>query len=163
VALKLQNRRWFPFIFLAALGSGVAVWFYFTAGHRPEFLMSAIGAAGGLTYFLYRQHLDETRLFKELFASFNQRYDVLNDDLNNILFGSRDKKFDPTQRELLFSYFNLCAEEYLFYRAGYIDRHVWNSWYRGMKVFFDHPQIRELWDEDSKSDSYYGFRPPPLN
>jgi hypothetical protein len=139
------------------------VWFYSTAGHRPEFLMSAIGAAGGLTYFLYRQHLDETRLFKELFASFNQRYDVLNDDLNNILFGFRDKKFDPTQRELLFSYFNLCAEEYLFYRAGYIDRHVWNSWYRGMKVFFDHPQIRELWDEDSKSDSYYGFRPPPLN
>jgi hypothetical protein len=29
-----------------------------------------------------------------------------------------------------------------------------------MKVFFDHPRIRALWEQDSKADSYYGFRPP---
>lgn len=160
MALRLHNKRWFPLIFLAALTTAVAAWFYFTVAHRPEFLVSAIGAAAGLTYFLYRQHLDETRFFKELFVLFNKRYDKLNDSLNNILFETADGEFKATQRELLFSYFNLCAEEYLFYRAGYIDRHVWNSWYNGMKVFFDHPGIRALWEQDSKANSYYGFRPP---
>jgi hypothetical protein len=160
MALRLHNKRWFPLIFLAALAAATAAWFYFTAGHRPEFLVSAIGAAAGLTYFLYRQRLDETKFFKELFVLFNERYDQLNDGLNDILFGTGEGKFEPAQRELMFSYFNLCAEEYLFYRAGYIDRHVWNSWYSGMKVFFDHPRIRALWDEDCKANSYYGFQPP---
>ena len=63
-------------------------------------------------------------------------------------------------REYLFSYFNLCAEEYFFYKAGYFDRRVWKSWYRGMKVFFKHPRIQALWEQDCKADSYYGFRPP---
>jgi hypothetical protein len=160
MALKLQNKRWFPALFLAALAAAIAAWFYFTVGHRPEFLISAIGAAAGLTYFLYRQHLDETKFFKDLFVLFNARYDELNDGLNNILFGPSNGEFEAAEREQLFSYFNLCAEEYLFYRAGYIDRHVWNSWSRGMKVFFDHPRIRRLWEEDCKADSYYGFRPP---
>ena len=29
-----------------------------------------------------------------------------------------------------------------------------------MKVFFRHPRILALWEEDAKSDSYYGFHPP---
>jgi hypothetical protein len=66
----------------------------------------------------------------------------------------------PAFAQPIFSYFNLCAEEYLFYMAGYIDRRVWESWYRGMKVFFKHPRIQALWEQDSKADSYYGFRPP---
>lgn len=44
--------------------------------------------------------------------------------------------------------------------AGYIDRRVWNAWYKGMKVFFRHPRIQALWEQDCKADSYYGFRPP---
>jgi len=43
----------------------------------------------------------------------------------------------PRGRELLFSYFNLCAEEYFFHKAGYVDQDVWKSWYRGMSVFFE--------------------------
>ena len=160
MALRLHNRRWYPFIFLAASICAITLWFYFAIGHRPELLFSAIGAAGGLTYFLYRQHLDETKLFRDLFVSFNERYDDLNDHLNDILDGASDVEFTSQQRESLFSYFNLCAEEYLFYRAGYIDQHVWNAWVRGMKVFFDHPRIRHLWEEDCKANSYYGFRPP---
>jgi hypothetical protein len=79
-----------------------------------------------------RQHLDEAKLFKELFAEFNARYDALNDDLNTILFGPPEGLLSADEREYLFSYFNLCAEEYFFYRAGYIDRRVWESWYRGV-------------------------------
>jgi hypothetical protein len=95
-----------------------------------------------------------------LFTDFNIRYDALNDELNAILFGPSDGSLSPHEREHLFKYFNLCAEEYFFYEVGYIDRHVWESWYRGMGVFFKHSRIQALWEQDCKADSYYGFRPP---
>jgi len=158
--LKLHNKRWYPFIFLAGSAAVITAWLYFSTGHRPELLFSSVGAVAGLTYFLYRQHLDETRLFKELFVEFNARYAVLNDGLNKILFGPTEGLLTPDERDRLFSYFNLCAEEYFFYQAGYFDQQVWASWYRGMTPFFSHPRIRALWDQDSKSDSYYGFQPP---
>ena len=160
MALTLHNRRWYPLIFLTGCTTVVATWLRFAAGHRPELLASAIGGVAGFTYFLYRQHLDETKLFKELFAEFNHRYDALNDPLNAILFGSREGELSADERARLFSYFNLCAEEYFFYKAGYIDRRVWQSWCRGMEVFFKHPRIQALWEQDRTANSYYGFRPP---
>lgn len=159
MALRLHNRRWYPIIFLVGSAIVVAAWFLFVPGHRPELLLSFIGAVAGFTYFIYHQHLDETKLFKELFVEFNARYDKLNDGLNGILFGPREGDLSEEDRALVFSYFNLCAEEYFFYRAGYIDHHVWKSWCRGMSVFFAHPRIRDLWERDCKADSYYGFNP----
>jgi hypothetical protein len=89
MALRLHNRRWYPLIFLIGSATSFAVWLCFPGVRRQELLVSAIGGFAGLTYFLYRQHLDEAKLFKELFAEFNARYDALNDDLNTILFGPR--------------------------------------------------------------------------
>ncbi|MGA3104596.1 MAG: hypothetical protein ABSD53_08965 [Terriglobales bacterium] len=160
MALRLHNRRWYPLFFLIACAVVVVAWLRFAPGHRPELLVSAIGGVAGFTYFLYRQHLDEATLFKDLFADFNARYGALNDGLNTILFGPREGSLSADERELLFSYFNLCAEEYFFFKAGYVDCRVWESWYRGMEGFFKHPKIHELWDQDCKADSYYGFRPP---
>lgn len=159
--LELHNRRWYPLIFLSGSAAAVVAWLRFPVVHRPELLVSAIVGVAGFTHFLYRQHLDETKLFKELFTEFNARYDALNDDLNTILFGPPEGSLSADEKEHLFSYFNLCGEEYFFYKAGYIDRLVWESWCRGMKVFFKHPRIQALWDQDCKADSYYGFRPPP--
>jgi len=159
MALKLRNKKWYPLVFLVGSAGVVVLWFRFPAWHRPEILLSGIGAVAGLTYFFYRQHLDETKLFKELFVEFTGRYDKLNEGLNTIVFGPREGDLSDTERELLFRYFNLCAEEYLFYDAGYIDHHVWQSWKRGMSVFFGHPPIRALWDRDCEADSYYGFHP----
>ena len=160
MALTLHNKRWYPYIFLIGSAAVIAGWFRFAEGHRPELLVSAVGAVAGFTYFLYRQHLDETKLFKELFVEFNIRYDALNDGLNTILFGPSEGLLSANERDYLFSYFNLCAEEYFFYKAGYIDRQVWEAWYRGMKDFFKHPRIQALWKQDCKADSYYGFEPP---
>lgn len=159
MALRLHNKKWYPLIFLVCSATVVAAWLHFAAGRRPELLLSGIGAVAGFTYFLYRQHLDETKLFKELFLEFNARYDKLNDGLNRILFGPREGNLSEAERDLLFSYFNLCAEEYFFYKAGYLEQHVWKSWHRGMDVFFKDPRIRDLWDRDCKADSYYGFHP----
>lgn len=79
--------------------------------------------------------------------------------LNSILFEPREGELSENERELLFSYFNVCAEEYFFYKAGYLDHDVWKSWCQGMRVFFGHPRIRELWDRDCKANSYYDFHP----
>jgi hypothetical protein len=159
--LKLHNRKWYPLIFLAGGAGVIAAWLHLSiSSHQPDLLVSAFVAIGGFTYFFYRQHLDETKLFKELFTDFNRRYDALNDELNKILFGTDEGQLSNEEQKHLFTYFNLCAEEYFFYKAGYIDQSVWESWSRGMKDFFKHPRIQPLWEQDSMADSYYGFQPP---
>jgi hypothetical protein len=80
MALRLHNKKWYPFIFLFGSAAILALWFYYAAGHRPELLLSGLGALAGFFYFIYRQHLDETKLFKELIVELNERYDKLNED-----------------------------------------------------------------------------------
>ena len=157
--LRLHNRRWFPFIFLGSSVAVVALLYRLPVEHRPELFLSSIAVIAGFCYFLYGQHLNETKLFKELFVEFNARYDKLNDGLNRILVGPKQGDLSENEREFVFRYFNLCAEEYVFYRAGYIDEYVWQSWCRGMNTFFRHARIRDLWDTDCTTDSYYGFHP----
>ena len=161
MAFKLRRRRIFPAIFLIAVLVAVAVWYRFEKAH-PELLLTGIGAVGGFAYFLYRQHLDETKLFQDLFVDFNARYDNLNNDLNKILDGPTDGLLSVVERDKVYKYFNLCAEEYLFHGAGYIDDDVWNAWQKGMATFFSHPRIAALWEIEKKTDSYYGFFPPAI-
>jgi hypothetical protein len=157
MALKLQNKSWFPAILLIGCTAVFVTWLRFGANHGPEVLLSGLGAVAGFTYFLYRQHLDETKLFKELFVEFNERYGKMNDGLNRILSGPADADLSEQERDLLFGYFNLCSEEYLFYRAGYIDERVWQSWRKGMDLFLNHPRVAALWQRERQNDSYYGF------
>jgi hypothetical protein len=117
-------------------------------------IVTGLGAAGGLTTFLLTQHLQETRLFTELFQRFNARYDELNERLNAV---AETGDISSENRQLLMDYFNLCAEEYLYFSAGYIDESVWQSWARGMKFYAEVPLIRRLWEEELRSGSYYGF------
>jgi hypothetical protein len=160
MSLRLRNRKRYPYCFLALSVLAFTLWAKFLPGHPPEVLLSGLATIAGFTYFLYRQHLDETRLFKELFVEFNARYDKLCEGLNTILFGQCNDRLSAKERDLLFGFFNLCAEEFFFYNIGYIDRHVWEAWSRGMSVFFQNERIRALWDAESKTSSYYGFQPP---
>src|SRR5271156_2026924 len=108
MALKLQNKKYYPRVSLIGSIAVFAAWFHFE-GQHPELLIPAIAGFAAFVYFLYRQHLDEAKLFKELFTEFNRRYDALNDHLNTILFGPLDGSLSPDERKHLFSYFNLCA------------------------------------------------------
>ena len=128
-----------------------------------------------LVFFLQKHRLEKLRLFTDLFKEFNERYDKLNDDLNKIRKNHPKplEKFDSEFKansnhkdakgveDVLFDYFNLCAEEYLYYKRGYILLEVWEAWENGMKTFFKDDRIRELWEEDKdRTNSYYGFEPP---
>ena len=157
--LKLHNRQNYPVIFVVGVVGVTALWFLLEKAH-PELLLSGIGAVGGFAYFLYRQHLDDTRFFKELFVDFNARYDKLGNDLNKIYSGPEDVSLSNEERDTIFKYFNLCAEEHLFHEEGYIKDKVWNTWRKGMAIYFRRPRIAALWKIEEKNDSYYGFQPP---
>lgn len=148
------HRYHFPLIVLVIVFAVViSIWFY-ARGDDWKLFLPVIGAAVSLIYVIQKQQLEEAKLFKELFVQFNERYDQLNEDLNRIkclgLISSKD-------RDTLNDYFNLCGEEYLFYRQGYIYPEVWKSWTLGMKLFYDSDAIRPIWVAELKTGSYYGL------
>ena len=157
--LKLANRHYYPFLLLGGFVLAVAFAMSFPEGRHIEILISIVGAFAGTTYFLYSQHTENTRLFTDLFREFNQRYDKMNAQLNGLLNVDSRQALSEEERGWLFDYFNLCAEEYLYYNAGYIDENVWRSWSNGMLQFFQNTRIAQLWEEERISDSYYGFNP----
>jgi len=154
---KLGNRRWYPWLFAILCGVLVATGhFVGEVNLKSEWVIAAVGAAGGVTTFLYSQHLQETRLFADLFKQFNERYDGFNAKLNHVVENAKSPiRGDDLQ--CLMDYFNLCAEEYLYFKAGYIDETVWQSWVCGMRFFADVPAIRSIWEREILGGSYYGF------
>jgi hypothetical protein len=77
--------------------------------------------------------------------------------LNNIVDGPTEKPLDPEQLITLMDYFNLCGEEYLYYRQGFLFPEVWKAWYKGMRYFVANARIAAVWREEKKGDSYYGL------
>jgi hypothetical protein len=108
-----------------------------------------------------KQKTEELQLFKDLFTEFNARYDGLNEKLNAIYVGNDVSPLSPNEINTLFDYFNLCGEEYLFFRDGFIFPEVWKAWYNGMRFFRRNQRIRKLWDAELETDSYYGLKFPP--
>jgi hypothetical protein len=122
---------------------------------RTGLIGATIAAALGFCYFAQKQKLDELRLFRDLFTDFNLRYDQINKHLEDIRAGNQMDHLDL--RKALVDYFNLCAEEYLFYEEGFIHPAAWRSWCLGMDYYLEDDRIRKMWDEEVSRDSYYGL------
>lgn len=120
-------------------------------------IVSLVGVAISLIYFVQSQRLEETRLFKELFSEFNLRYDKLNGTLQDVERYPPEQCLTNEETKALVDYFNLCAEEYLFYKLGYIREEAWRAWLKGMRHYYKFNRIRELWDRELNQDSFYGF------
>lgn len=120
-------------------------------------LTACVGGIAVFAFGVQKQHLEEVRLFQSLFQDFNRRYDEKNEALNRIWRDERPEAepFDPQQQALLYDYFNLCGEEYLYYQKGFIYPEVWQAWKSGMEVYRRNPRIKKLWDEELRSGSYY--------
>ena len=126
---------------------------------------AVLGLAGGIaaTYaFFYKQSLDDTRFFRELFREFNKRFEEKNQAINDIRDrASADARLVLNSADLdtLMDYFNLCAEEYLYFKSGFIDPEVWDSWLAGMRHFAACPKIRAVWENElrQQGNAYYGF------
>jgi len=90
-----------------------------------------------------------------LFTEFNRRYDALNDRLVEIATSSAT--LDAFARQTIVDYFNLCAEEFLFFSEGYIHLEAWRSWCSGMLWYLDREPFRSVWVEERATNSYYGL------
>src|SRR5437867_2487328 len=88
--------------------------------------LRAMDVAEGPTFFLQNGHKEDAKFMKELFEYFNRRYDDQNNDLQSWL----QQKGEFTEKEKLgfIDYFNLCAEESVFQKLGYIYDEVWKTW-----------------------------------
>jgi hypothetical protein len=121
----------------------------------PGNVATLFGAALGVVYFVQKQKLEELKEFESLFTRFNERYSEMNDDLQNILAGI--PLIGTNVRDVLNNYFNLCAEEYLFYSQGLILPNVWSAWCRGMLVYLRNGEILQHWNGEVEIDSHYGL------
>lgn len=157
---QLGRRSSFPWIFITLVFAlfGLASLLPIQQKNTYELLISVGGAAAVFIHFLYTQNHRDTQMFVSLFEKFNNRYNGLNEKLNAIISRPIDSPLIPEQIDTLYDYFNLSAEEHLFYEAGYIDEVVWQAWLRGMKHFAKDPAVLRLWKQEIASGSYYHFK-----
>lgn len=106
-------------------------------------------------YFIQQQRLAEIALFKTLFTEFNARYDDLNEHLGTAL--KSYPTLTDTHVEKIVDYFNLCGEEYLFFKEGYIHSDVWQSWCKGMLFYMEQEPFTSIWATEYNTGSYYGL------
>ena len=157
--MKRLVFKFYAPIIITGFGLLIA-WFIISDKSQNDISLFVTIAAGliGFFYFVQKQQLEELELFKELFTEFNARYDKLNDSLNRIATEESNKPLTEDEKATLNDYFNLCAEEFLFYRRGYIYDEVWRAWSNGMSFYVAHKRIGDKWKEEEKTDSYYGLK-----
>lgn len=148
-----------------ALGGALSVAAYVLGGdERAGLVGAAIAGTLGFCYFVQQQRLAETELFHELFTAFNARYNQMNEGLARIADRAESLVGLPTEdRDRIVDYFNLCAEEYLFFREGYIHREVWRSWCRGMSWYLKRHPFKDVWNEEVQTESFYGLSMDVIN
>lgn len=151
----LIHRYYFIVGIITLLIAIILALIFYLKGTDWKVLLTIIGGLFSFFYFIQKQELDEAKFINELLVQFNARYDCMNEKLNAIM--KDNKPLEPADISNLFDYFNLCGEEYLFYRRGYIYPEVWRSWVAGMKFYYKDARIQKLWVEELSSESYYGL------
>lgn len=126
-------------------------------------IIGAVLATGISISFGVRQYkMENDKMFKELFESFNSRYDTkFNNKLNEIdskYKVSKELLIDENDKLLIIDYLNLCSEEYLWYQKGRIPEIVWQSWENGMLYFLNLEPINKIIQTQREQKiSYYGL------
>jgi hypothetical protein len=121
-------------------------------------LLAIVSSFWALAFYFHWRHSADARFVKELLTEFNDRYDRLGSDLQFAIWRRGD--FENETELKFIRYFNLCAEEWLFWKAGYIYEEVWRAWKNGMKQYGRDPRVIALWKREEATDSYYGFTFP---
>ena len=127
-----------------------------------------LGGSGILITFFYNWHnrkLANDKMHKDLFTEFNIRYDKLNDNLFEIKSSVRslDELDENTHlKSKLNDFYNLCAEEYFWYKKKRIDPKVWMGWEAGMNYWYNEvPVIKDAWLEELKNNGYMSYYMKP--
>lgn len=154
---KCRNIVFKHYWWIGLAGGAIAATVCYLVGgnERVGLVGASIAGTLGFFYFVQQQRLSETNLFHTLFTDFNKRYDTLNGPLAAI--AARGCPLSEGDRPFIVDYYNLCAEEYLFYKLGYIHEDVWRSWCRGMLWYLRRHPFKDVWNEEVEIDSFYGL------
>ncbi len=147
------RQYWWVALLVGGVLAGVA--WCVGGDDRIALVGAVIAGVLGFCYFVQQQKLAETALFHQLFTAFNARYDTMNDRL--VAIADKAGQATVEERALIIDYFNLCAEEYLFFKEGYIHRDAWRAWCRGMHWYLRRHPFRDIWHEEIKTESFYGL------
>ena len=127
-----------------------------------SFIIGLSGIGATIYYSKNSTDRENDRIMLELFREFNARYDLLNGKLYSIIKDDNSveqKTLTLEDKNVLYDFFNLCAEEYFWYKKGRIDPKLWKSWNAGMNFWYSHQVIKDLWLEEMKTKngktSYY--------
>ncbi len=158
---NMKNYQDVFWINLSALVLGILL--YFAFNQKTEILTAAIATGISLSLGLRQYKIENDKIFKDLFISFNEKYDtkfnntlIVIDKQNNKDNGSCE--LNDKQETLIIDYLNLCAEEFLWYTKGRIPDKVWKSWKKGMIYYLNIDCINKvILSEKNQKDSYYGL------
>jgi hypothetical protein len=150
-----QRRSIWPWCVAATIFLGLVYVIAPSPFKSTSLLLTAVGGMWALAFYLHARHAADAKFVKELLGEFNDRYDKLGSELQFAL--AHRGEFEKETELRFIRYFNLCAEEWLFWKAGYIYDPVWNAWRNGMKQYSADPRVAALWEKEKATDSYYGF------
>ncbi|EAZ83052.1 hypothetical protein [Algoriphagus machipongonensis] len=130
---------------------------------RIEFnlFIGSLGTIVTIYFGLIRFQIENDKIFKELFTSFNGKYDEKFNDLINELKTDPDKTLEQGEINLIIDYFNLCAEEYLWFSKGRIPKSVWRAWKSGIIENLKIKQVMDVFEVETSTKegeiSFYGL------
>lgn len=152
-------KKYWDILLINLLALGIGLLFYFCNNENIEVLSVIVATGISLSFGIRQYKIENDKIFKELFISFNEKYDSrFNNTLNHILEQDADYKLSAIEQVLINDYLNLCAEEYLWYKKGRIGAIVWKSWESGMIYYMNIPSINQfILLQKNQKDSYYGL------
>lgn len=129
---------------------------------EPTYFLGIVAIIVTLVYNYHSKKMENDRMMKELFKEFNSRYDKINHSLYKIEKKCKilkDLESHPKLESKLNDFFNLCAEEYFWYKKGRIDKSIWSAWSDGMNDWYNGVEIiKEAWEAEIEKrgcKSYY--------
>ena len=136
------------------IGLVVGIAFYFLLKEKIEIIGACLATTISISVGLRSYKIEDDKMFKELFESFNRKYDLkYNDELNRI-----DNETIIQNDNLIIDYLNFCSEEYLWYTKGRIPSNVWAAWRKGILFHLNKKPIRKILERElGQKDSYYGL------
>lgn len=141
---------------LNSFGLALGLCVYFLFDKNKEILFVLAGTGISLSFGVLKYKIENDKIFLELFNKFNEKYDIdFNGELSKII--NKDT-IEEVDRFKIIDYMNLCAEEYLWYTKGRIDKKVWYSWKEGILFYFNSKNINPIVNEElNQKKSYYGL------
>ncbi|SHM40878.1 hypothetical protein [Flavobacterium xanthum] len=141
----------------------ISICLFYFLGNKLEIIGAVLATGISISIGVRQYKMENDKMFKELFESFNKKYDCkFNNKFNEIdELLSKDANFtlkDEKDRLLIIDYLNFCSEEYLWYTKGRIPEIVWDSWENGMLYFLNLSPINQIiQNQKAQKNSYYGL------